>query len=34
MRIDKYKEKNNKKKLMTFAVALGVMCAGGGVFNK
>ena len=35
MRIDKFKEKNNKKRLMTFAVALGVMCAGGGyLINK
>ncbi len=34
MRIDRFKEKNNKKKLVAFAVALSVMCAGGGVFNK
>ncbi len=34
MRIDKFKEKNNKKKLMTFAVALGAMLLGGGVFIK
>ncbi len=34
MRIDKFKEKNNKKKLMTFAVALSTMLLGGGVFNK
>ncbi len=34
MRINKFKEKNNKKRLMTFAVALGVICAGGGVFIK
>ncbi len=35
MRIDKFKEKNNKKKLMAFAVALGaIIVSGGGVFNK